>query len=47
MAVKNTASIKDIREGNYLYDYNHEHDACGMGFVASIDIKLFSWQSKA
>ena len=31
------ASIEDIREGKYLYHAQQEHDACGMGFVASIN----------
>ena len=37
MLSKNFASVKDIADGKYLYNVRQEHDACGMGFVASID----------
>tara|TARA_Y100001970_G_scaffold131993_1_gene162809 strand:- start:1858 stop:6387 length:4530 start_codon:yes stop_codon:yes gene_type:complete len=39
MSVRRTASIGDIRNEKLLYKRAHEHDACGMGFVASIDGK--------
>ena len=39
MSVRKTASIDDIRNEKLLYKRAHEHDACGMGFVASIDGK--------
>ena len=39
MLVRRTASIDDVRNEKLLYKQAHEHDACGMGFVASIDGK--------
>ena len=39
MPVRRTASIDDVRNEKLLYKQAHEHDACGMGFVASIDGK--------
>ena len=39
MPVRRTASINDVRNEKLLYKQAHEHDACGMGFVASIDGK--------